>query len=98
MDTSAVNEAVMLEGSLQIQDVDAARERFTRLLDDNVPRAIDLAGLKAVDTAGIQLLLAVKIEAARRGAPIEYRGRSPLLDQALELLGLREAIFGGAAA
>jgi anti-anti-sigma regulatory factor len=44
-----------------------------------------------VDTAGVQLLLSFRMEAAKRGVHVEIRGESAAFTQALAVLGLRDA-------
>lgn len=91
---SACTNALTVGGSLQIQDVEAMRERLRRLFDGLGPLCIDVGDLLAVDTAGVQLLVALRLDAARRGRELYFRGESPRLDQALDLLGLRGAVYG----
>ncbi len=85
-----------LAASLQIQDVDAQFKILAQLLHERRPIVIDVSSLATVDTAGVQLLLAVRHEAARRGVQFGYRGESAALNQALGTLGLRDAVLDGA--
>jgi anti-sigma B factor antagonist len=82
-----------LEASLQIQDIERELQRLKRVFEADGPTAIDVSGLTTVDTAGVQLLLAIKREGDRRSVPIEFRGESPALRQALKVLGLDGALF-----
>lgn len=91
---AACADAFALDGSLQIQDVEAARERLRRVFDGTGAVRIDVGGLLAVDSAGVQLLVALRLDAARRGRRLFFSGNSPRLDQALDLLGLRAAVYG----
>lgn len=83
-----------LEPSLRIGEVEAGREVLQRLLDGCEPVRIDISALQSVDSAGVQLLLAVRQEADRRGIPLEYCGESAELFTALKLLGLADAVLG----
>jgi anti-sigma B factor antagonist len=82
-----------LEASLQIQDIERELQRLRQIFDAHGPTAIDVSGVATIDTAGVQLLLAIKREGDRRGLPIVFRGESPALAQALKVLGLDAAIF-----
>jgi anti-sigma B factor antagonist len=92
---------IALAGRLEIKDVERVQTQLLEAL--GAPHAdgalaIDLSGLESVDTAGVQLLLAAKREAARSGLRLVYRGESRELRGVLELLGLREAVLGREAA
>lgn len=91
---SSCSNALTVGGSLQIQDVEAMRERLRRLFDGFGPLCVDVGDLLAVDTAGVQLLVALRLDASRRGRELYFRGVSPRLDQALDLLGLRGTVYG----
>jgi anti-anti-sigma regulatory factor len=83
-----------LEPSLRIGEVEARRELLLRQLDGREPVRIDVGALQSVDTAGVQLLLAFRQEADRRGIRVDYCGESPELVNALQVLGLTDAVFG----
>ncbi len=87
-----------LAGRLEIKDV----ERVQALLIEALaaPRAggvlaVDVSGLGAIDTAGAQLLLAARREAARCGVRLDFQGETRELRATLELLGLRNFILAG---
>ena len=82
-----------LEASLQIQNVERELVRLRQVFELNGAAAIDVSGLTAIDTAGVQLLLAIAREGARRHIRIHFRGDSPALTQALKLLGLEAALM-----
>jgi anti-anti-sigma regulatory factor len=85
--------ALPLEASLQIQNVERELVRLRQVFELNGAAAIDVSGLTAIDTAGVQLLLAIAREGARRHIRIHFRGDSPALTQALKLLGLEAALM-----
>lgn len=100
MSTNSENAAITpveadlpLEASLQVQDIEREWQRLKQVFEAHGPTAIDVGALVTVDTAGVQLLLAVKREGERRGTPVEFRGQSPALEQALKVLGLDAALF-----
>ena len=77
-----------VEGEMTIY---RAAELKPALLDfvrtQNAP-ALDLAGVTEFDSAGVQLLLVARREAARLGKRLELRGASPAVRDAFALLGL----------
>ncbi|MDE2303976.1 MAG: STAS domain-containing protein [Gammaproteobacteria bacterium] len=92
--TEAQSAHVVLKGSLQIREIEAVRDRFLAALQAEGPVTVDVTGLGGIDTAGVQLLLALRLESARRGRRFGIAGSSPTLDLATQLLGLREELFG----
>jgi anti-anti-sigma regulatory factor len=90
MDTTPLR----LDPSLRIEEVESRRDLLLERLRGPGPVMIDVSGLESVDTAGVQLLLACRREAARRGVQLEYCGESPALTDALQRLGLVEAVLG----
>jgi anti-sigma B factor antagonist len=50
--------------------------------------ALDLSGVCEFDSAGVQLLLASRLEAARLGKPFAVVAASPAVREVLALLGL----------
>jgi anti-anti-sigma regulatory factor len=83
---------LMLDASLQIADVTEAHRRLLDALVGVRRFSIDVRPLTAVDTAGVQLLLAVAQECKRRGIEFSCRGESPPLALALRGLGLGGAL------
>jgi ABC-type transporter Mla MlaB component len=75
---------------LEIKDVEDARLRLLETLDGGAPVRIGVGRVSTVDTAGVQLLLAFKAEAAKRGVAVEFHGDSAPLRSALAILGLGE--------
>jgi anti-anti-sigma regulatory factor len=86
---------ITLEASLEIADVVEARRRLLDALVGVRRFVIDVRPLTAVDTAGVQLLLAVAQECKRRGIEFSCRGESPPLACALRALGLSGALEQG---
>lgn len=79
---------VQLDGGLQIKDVEEAHRRLIAAFDRGGAMAIDISRVGVVDTAGVQLLLSLAGEAARRSVALEMQGESPALTKALAALGL----------
>jgi ABC-type transporter Mla MlaB component len=79
---------VTLTGPLEIQQVEAVRAQLLPLLQAPPAATVDIAGITSIDTAGVQLLLALRAEAPRCGVNLEFRGASAVLDGAFGMLGL----------
>jgi anti-anti-sigma regulatory factor len=90
--SAAESGEITLEASLEIADVTEARRRLLDALVGVRRFAIDVGPLTAVDTAGVQLLLAVAQECTRRGIALSCRGESLPLALALRSLGLSGAL------
>ncbi len=75
--------------NLEIKDVEDAKQRLMAAFATGTPVKIDVGRVNAIDTAGVQLLLAFQGEAAKRGVAVEISGESAPLRHALSVLGLR---------
>ncbi|GHA80904.1 STAS domain-containing protein [Cognatilysobacter bugurensis] len=77
-----------LEGDLTIS---RAAELKAHLLDALVgPLEVDLSGVTAIDGAGLQLLVMLGREAARRGVPIMWHEPSRAVRTALDRVRLHD--------
>jgi anti-anti-sigma regulatory factor len=86
----------LIQSGIEIKDVEAVHKRLAAALDQAEPMQIDLSQIGSIDTAGVQLLLALRADAAARGVALEFAGESAALTQALALLGLRDSLRIGA--
>ncbi|WP_436531460.1 STAS domain-containing protein [Actinoplanes sp. HUAS TT8] len=64
------------------------RERLLATLGDGTGVRLDLSGISDLDTAGLQVLLLARNEAARLGLPVEFTEASPAVAEVLELTRL----------
>jgi ABC-type transporter Mla MlaB component len=80
-----------LPATLRVQDVTQELQRLRAVFDSGRPVTLDVSALVTVDTAGVQLLLAIVREGMRQGIPVGLRGESGALVTALRLLGLPAA-------
>lgn len=82
------HEPLMLPAMLEIQQ---ARE-FATLARNHLASTpllqIDGSAVTSADTAGLQLLVAVRIEALTRGVPLQWRNPSRVLRDTAAILGL----------
>jgi len=76
---------------LTIFGADAIRERLIGLTEE--PVTVDVADVRAVDGAGLQLLAAAAATWRRRSLPWQWQGESRALDEAIALTGLA-AVLG----
>jgi anti-anti-sigma regulatory factor len=76
-----------LDASLEIGEVSEMRRRFLDALVGIRRMSLDVRPLTTVDTAGVQLLLALAQETKRRGIALSCQGDSPVLTLALRSLG-----------
>ena len=85
--------ALRLEGELTIYHVAEARELLTEALDRQPVLSLNLAGLEALDSAGVQLLVWLKQEAHRRGRTLVLFAHSPEVLEVMDLLRIGR-LFG----
>ncbi len=92
MSTSSVNR-MAIEGELTIFTARELQERLLALLAQGEDVEVDLSGVGEMDSAGVQLLLATRTEAAARDVALRFTGPSPVVLDTLDLCDLT-AHFG----
>lgn len=85
--SAAAPDSCRLQGALQIREVSERKAQLCAALGRGATR-IELAGITAVDTAGVQLLVAAAQEAARRQRPLRLIECPPPVVEAVRSLGL----------
>lgn len=85
--------ALALEGELTIYDVAEAKGQLCAALDERPRLELNLAGLEELDTAGAQLLVWIKQEAARKGKLLSLYAHSPAVVDVFDLLKVA-GLFG----
>jgi len=80
-----------LPASMLIRDVAAVADVLRASLAAGV-LAVDASAVAAIDTAGIQLLLAAERSARERGIPARWLGASETLKAAASALGVADAL------
>ena len=73
---------------LDARHVTARQREWIPALSKAARVAVDTTGLTDVDTAGVQLLLAVARQCRDEGLAFEVRGKSEALNRTLAILGL----------
>ena len=89
-----------LDGELTIPHAAVQRERLLAWLAETDPAAgaevpaptLELSAVEAIDSAGIQLLLALRHSLANRGQVLHCHGVPPPVADALTLYGLHERL------
>jgi anti-anti-sigma factor len=84
-----------LEGELTIYTVEARKDQLLAALDQSSRLELDLSGITEVDTAGLQLLIALERETQHRGVTLTWRAPSQAVIDALEISRLRTAFDNG---
>jgi anti-anti-sigma factor len=86
--------ALKLAGDLTIYTAAEARSTLAECLEQKgeAPE-LDLAGIEEIDTAGIQVLLWLKREAADRDKTMPFANHSPAVIEAFDLLKIT-GVFG----
>jgi anti-anti-sigma factor len=77
-----------LAGELDLYSVEAAREALLNQFADKPGLELDLAAVETCDTAGLQLLLAARLNAAADGKKFSIRLPAPAIEKCGELIGL----------
>lgn len=82
------NEITDLGEILGIADVVTLKESLLGCLEKGKPVTLDVSGLDSVDTAALQLLLAFRIEAQKRGIDVHWKKPSETLLDNARIIGL----------
>ena len=72
-----------------LAEADGLKRSLGRLLAEPRPVRLEVAALRRIDTAGLQLLATFVRDRRTAGRLTEWRGRAPALDAAADVLGLR---------
>jgi anti-anti-sigma regulatory factor len=90
--TASTETGLQLNSSLEIKDVESVHRQLLAVLERGTDVTVDISHVAAMDTAGVQLILAFQSEAAKRGVAIEYSGQSAAFTHALTAVGLGDAV------
>jgi ABC-type transporter Mla MlaB component len=77
-----------LAGELTVQTAAETLPDVLAALDGSTALRIDTAGVVELDTAGLQLLLLARREAAARGIELSWGPTAPVVDEVLAIVGL----------
>jgi ABC-type transporter Mla MlaB component len=80
---------LVLGAECTLAEADGLKRTLGRLLAEPRPVRVEVAALRRVDTAGLQLLATFVRDRRTAGRVTEWRGRAPALEAAADVLGLR---------
>lgn len=84
--------ALQLPEHLTILEISEWQEAMGALLAVSPELQIDVSPLTRIDTAGLQLLLAVVQEAQAKGGSVQWVGVSDILSQSAHWLGMSSVL------
>ena len=93
-DRGSTDGASYLTGELTIQHAASQCQRLREWLDGGV-LAIDLSGIEACDSSGVQLLVAARRSVAARGQSLALRHASPAVREVLGRYALDGLLAAG---
>lgn len=76
-----------LHDALDVAGVAEARDQLLQVLESGESIRFDFSSLAEIDTAGVQLALALRKEAAARGKDCRFVHPSPPVEEVFRLLG-----------
>lgn len=79
---------IVLENEMTIYNALALKQQLMLALEDCVALELDLSQVSEIDTAGLQLLILVKREAARNLKNLSIVAHNPVIRQALDFCNL----------
>lgn len=88
MDTASGIHRLDIKGELTIFTAADLRLRLLGALDVGAELEVDLSAVSEMDSAGMQLLVATKKDAAARNKTLRFTGHSPAVVDLLELCDL----------
>ena len=84
---------VRIDGEMNIYNAGEIKEGLIKAVADARDIALDLSGVSAIDTAGLQVLLLARREAQRCEKPFRMALASPQVEAVIGLFDLRD-FFG----
>jgi ABC-type transporter Mla MlaB component len=91
-DDSGKPVAVRLADNLTVNGINSTYDELSQYLKGSGTLLIDASGVQAIDTAGIQLLLAFTREIAEQDRLVEWQSPSSEFLQIVELLNMKEEL------
>lgn len=89
IDVSTASATLHLAGDLDIYGVADLHRQLLCALDDGQAIELDLGAIAAIDSAGVQQLLALQRECAALGRPLRVTALSDPVREVFELFGLQ---------
>jgi anti-sigma B factor antagonist len=79
---------ITVEGEMTIFAAQALKEQLLAALEEGPEIEVDLSRVSEMDSAGLQLMVAAKREAAARDKTLRFTGHSPAVVDTLDLCDL----------
>ncbi len=84
--------SLALPAECTLADAETLKLRLASLLRSVKPVTIDVRAVRRIDTASLQLLTAFARDRRLSELPVRMSGESPVFDEAVRLLGLRDLL------
>jgi len=88
METECAVTRIAIEGELSIFTAATERLHLLDAFESGNEEEVDLSQVSEIDSAGIQLMVAAKREAATRSTSLRFTGHSPAVFDIIELCDL----------
>jgi len=89
MDFELSDEKIQLSGVLEYNRINALHELFKQILEREDPvLIIDIGGIRQIDTAALQLFLALQRDARTKGKEVIWKNIPDHASESLRLTGL----------
>lgn len=79
---------IAVAGDFTIGNAEAIRGQFLDAIESAADIEVDLGQVAEIDSAGVQIMIAAKREAAKRGRSLRFAGHSAAVLDTLDLLDL----------
>lgn len=93
IDTSGEQCRVAVEGEMTIFSAQELKGALLAPLSDNDDIEVDLSAVSEIDSAGLQIMVLLKLEAFVRNKMLRFTGHSPAVREIIDLCDLG-AFFG----
>ncbi len=89
---------IVIDEDMNIYVIDDMKQELSKMLDSYTQFKIDLAGIEEIDSAGVQLLLALRAELKRRKKEFRLTAVNDVVAKFLYRYGISELFTVGDAA
>lgn len=87
-----IDSRLVLSSTLTINESSALKQQMLKLMTTPAPYEIDATAVERIDASAVQILVAFSLDCLEQGASFKWSGRSEVLDQTLELLGVSSLV------
>jgi len=90
MEFDGQNCRIAIEGPMTVSEAEALKHALLSPLAEKHEFVVDLSGVSAIDYAGLQLLVMLKLESYVRDSKLQFVSRSAAVREIIELCELAE--------